>query len=55
MHIQLELMLDMSYDHHKMIEMLVQPREIKIQARGRISQDSELRAMLRAIMENPKK
>lgn len=55
MHIQLEFMLDVSYDMHKMIMMLKNPRKEMREDQRRISIDSELKAELRRIMENPKK
>ena len=55
MHIQLEFMLDMSEDRYILHTMLQEPLESKREARMRIAQDGELRAMLREIMLNPKK
>lgn len=55
MHVQLEFMLDMSYDMYKMRMMLKPMREATRGISQRLAIDSELRRMLREAMENPKK
>lgn len=55
MHVQLEFMLDFSYDHHRLLTMLKEPMEARVAAAGWIRIDNELKALLRAVMENPKR
>jgi len=55
MHIQLEFMLDMSYERHKILAMLKPLKEANACSSKRMARDCELRRMLREIMENPKK